>query len=100
MRQKGGGFSELPGGQLALAGQRILHRLRQAAEKMSVEEGVSIRRKQGLHVGEKREHMPVAERRVVDEPETLSNISLSVAGKKRLLEAAVGSDGPRRHYAN
>jgi hypothetical protein len=100
MRQKGGGFSELPGGQLALAGQRILHRLRQAAEKMSVEEGVGVRRKQGLHVGEQREHMPIAERRVIYEPETLSNISLSVAVEKRLLEAAVGSDGPRRHHAN
>ena len=44
MRQKGGGFSELPRRQLALADQRILHRLRQAAEKMSIEEGVSVRR--------------------------------------------------------
>ena len=52
MRQKGGGFSELPRRQLALADQRILHRLRQAAEKMSIEECVSVRRKQGLHVGE------------------------------------------------
>jgi len=52
MRQEGGGFRELPGGQLALAGQRILHGFRQAAEKMSIEEGVSVRRKQGLHVGE------------------------------------------------
>ncbi len=52
MRQKGGGFSELPRGQLALADQRILHGFRQAAEKMSIEEGVSVRRKQGLHVGE------------------------------------------------
>jgi hypothetical protein len=52
MWQKGGGFSKLPGGQLTLADQRILHRLRQAAEKMSIEEGVGVRRKQGLHVGE------------------------------------------------
>jgi hypothetical protein len=44
MRQKGGGFSELPRGQLTLADQRILHGLRQAAEKMSVEERVGVRR--------------------------------------------------------
>ena len=52
MWEKGGGFSELPRGQLALADQRILHGFRQAAEKMSIEEGVGVRRKQGLHVGE------------------------------------------------
>jgi hypothetical protein len=45
MRQKGGGFSKLSRGELALADQRILHRLRQAAEKMSIEECVSICRK-------------------------------------------------------
>ena len=69
MRQKGGGFSELPGRQLALAGQRILHGFRQAAEEMSVEEGVGVRRKQGLHIGEQREHMPITEGRVIYEPE-------------------------------
>jgi hypothetical protein len=52
MWQKGGGFGKLPRGQLTLAGQRVLHRLRQAAEKVSVEESVGVRRKQGLHVGE------------------------------------------------
>jgi hypothetical protein len=44
MRQKGGGLSELPRGQLTLADQRVLHGLRQAAEKMSVEECVGVRR--------------------------------------------------------
>ncbi len=44
MRQKGGGFSELSRGQLTLADQRILHRLWQAAEKMSIEECVGVRR--------------------------------------------------------
>ncbi len=37
---------------------------------------------------------------MIDEAEALGDISLSVAGEKRLLEAAVGSDGLRRHHAN
>jgi hypothetical protein len=44
--------------------------------------------------------MPIAERRMIDETETLGDICLSVAGEKRLLEAAVGSDGLRRHHVN
>ncbi len=44
--------------------------------------------------------MPIAERRMIDETETLGDICLSVAGEKRLLEAAVGSDSLRRHHAN
>jgi hypothetical protein len=42
----------------------------------------------------------VSERRVVDEAEAVDNISGSKAGEQRLLEAAVGSRGLRRHHAN
>jgi hypothetical protein len=44
--------------------------------------------------------MPIAERRVINETKALGDICLSVAGEKRLLEAAVGSDSLRRHHAN
>ena len=44
VRQKGGGFGELPRGQLTLANQSVLHRLRQAAEEVGVEESVGVRR--------------------------------------------------------
>jgi len=44
--------------------------------------------------------MPIAERKMVNETKALGDIRLSVAGEKGLLEAAVGSDGLRRHHAN
>ena len=44
--------------------------------------------------------MPIAERGVVNETKALGDIGLSVAGEKRLLEAAVGSGSLRRHDAN
>ncbi len=44
VQQKGGGFGELPRGQLTLADQRDLHGLWQATEKVSVEESVGVRR--------------------------------------------------------
>ncbi len=44
--------------------------------------------------------MPIAERRVINEAKAVGDIRRSVAGEKRLLEAAVGSGGLRRHHAN
>ena len=44
--------------------------------------------------------MPIAERWVINEAKALGDISLSVAGEKGLLEAAVGSGSLRRHHAN
>ena len=44
--------------------------------------------------------MSIAERWVINEAEALGDICLSVAREEGLLEAAVGSDGLRRHYAN
>jgi hypothetical protein len=37
---------------------------------------------------------------VINEAKAVGDISRSVAGEKRLLEAAVGSGGLRHHYAN
>ncbi len=48
----------------------------------------------------RRENMPVAERRVINEAKAVGDVSRSVAGEKRLLEAAVGSGGLRRHHPN
>jgi hypothetical protein len=53
-----------------------------------------------LHIGEECEDVPVSERRVINEAEAVGDISRSVAGEQRLLEAGVGSEGLRRHHAN
>jgi hypothetical protein len=67
---------------------------------VGVEEDVSVCWQEGLHIGEECEDVPVSERRVVNEAEAVGNISGSIAGEQRLLEAAIGSGGLRCHYAN
>ena len=37
---------------------------------------------------------------MINETKALGDICLNVAGEKRLLEAAVGSESLRRHHAN
>jgi hypothetical protein len=44
--------------------------------------------------------VPVPERRVVNEAKAVGNISGSIAGEQRLLEAAIHSRVLRRHNAN
>jgi hypothetical protein len=54
----------------------------------------------GLHIGEECEDVPVPERRVVNKAKAVGDISRSIAGEQRLLEAAISSRGLRRHNAN